>query len=110
YQRQLSWFPNSEHSATGVPSGAELELLEPFRQQLPEQLFREPFALPVSDGSGRDRRHMQQALALLNQAGYLIRDKKLVHAETGKVLALEILNYHNPGMDRVIQPWLRNLE
>ncbi|MDF1630397.1 MAG: extracellular solute-binding protein [Alcanivoracaceae bacterium] len=110
YQRQLSWFPNSEHSTSGLPAGAELALLEPFRQQLPEKLFSEPFALPVSDGSGRDRRHMQQAMALFNKAGYLIRDKKLVHDETGKALSLEILNYHNPGMDRVIQPWLRNLE
>jgi microcin C transport system substrate-binding protein len=110
YQRQLSWFPNSEHSASGVPSAGELALLEPFREQLPEALFNQPFSLPVSDGSGRDRRHMQQAMALFNRAGYLIRDKKMVHAETGNELALEILNYHNPGMDRVIQPWLRNLE
>ena len=110
YQRQLSWFPNSDHSVNGIPTGVELALLEPFREQLPEELFSEPFALPISDGSGRDRRHMQQAMALFKQAGYLIQDKKMVHHETGKVLSLEILSQHNPGMDRVIQPWLRNLE
>jgi microcin C transport system substrate-binding protein len=110
YQRQLSWFPNSDHSARDVPQGQELALLEPFREQLPAELFQQPFALPVSDGSGRDRRHISQALALFASAGYRIQDKKLVHAETGKALRLEILNQHNPGMDRVIQPWLRNLE
>jgi microcin C transport system substrate-binding protein len=110
YKRQLSWFPNSEHSASGPPSATELALLEPFRDQLPANLFSEPFALPISDGSGRDRSHMQQAVALFNKAGYVIRDKKLVHAETGAALTLEILNHHSPGMDRVIQPWLRNLE
>jgi len=110
YQRQLSWFPNSDHSANGLPSAAELALLEPFRQQLPAALFTQPFSLPISDGSGRDRHHMQQALALLKQAGYLVRNKKLVHGETGKPLKVEVLNYHNPGMGRVVQPWLRNLE
>ncbi len=110
YQRQLSWFPNSSHSATGIPSGRELALLEPFREQLPDELFSEPFKLPVSDGSGRDRRLMSQAMALFKQAGYVVRDRKLVHGDSGAPLKMEILNYHNPGMDRVIQPWLRNLE
>lgn len=110
YQRQLSWFPNTDHSATGLPTGRELALLNRYREQLPAALFSEPFALPISDGSGRDRRLMTQAIALLRDAGYVVRDRKMVHADTGRPLTLEILNYHSPGMDRVVQPWLRNLE
>mgnify|MGYP005752895957 CR=1 FL=1 len=110
YQRQLSWFPNSNHSARGIPEGRELALLEPFRDQLPEALFREPFALPVSDGSGRDRRLFTRARTLLNQAGFDTRDGQLVHRDTGAPLKAEILGSHNPGMTRVIEPWLRNLE
>jgi microcin C transport system substrate-binding protein len=110
YQRQLSWFPNSDHSATGVPVDRELAMLEPFRDQLPAKLFSEPFRLPVSDGSGRDRGLMSQAMALFKQAGYVVRDRKLVHGDSGEPLKMEILNYHSPGMVRVIEPWLRNLE
>jgi microcin C transport system substrate-binding protein len=110
YQRQSSWFPNSDHSASGVPGGLELALLEPFRDQLPAALFLQPFALPVSDGSGRDRSLITRALSLLREAGYEVRERTLVHTETRQPLRLEILNYHSPGMDRVVQPWLRNLE
>ena len=84
--------------------------MQPFRDQLPAELFSEPFKLPVSDGSGRDRRLMAEAMALFKQAGYVVRDRKLVHADSGQPLKMEILNYHSPGMVRVIEPWLRNLE
>ncbi|PKM22271.1 MAG: ABC transporter substrate-binding protein [Gammaproteobacteria bacterium HGW-Gammaproteobacteria-14] len=110
YQRQLSWFPNSDNAAKGLPSNRELELLAPFKEQLPAALFEQPISLPVSDGSGRDRRRISEALILLREAGWVVRDKRMTHEETGAVLSVEILTHHNPGMDRVVQPWLRNLE
>lgn len=110
YQRQTSWFPNTANASSGIPQGKELALLQRFHEQLPAALFKQPIAPPVSDGSGRDRQRISKALALLRQAGWEIRQRKMVHSETGQPLALEILNYHSPGMERVIQPWLRNLE
>lgn len=110
YKRMLTWFPNSPNSASGIPQGRELALLAPYRDQLPAALFERPFTLPVSDGSGNLREQMRAALALLQQAGYRVRGGTLVHERTGQPLRFEILLNHNPGMERVIQPWLRNME
>ncbi|MBZ2187986.1 extracellular solute-binding protein [Alcanivorax sp. JB21] len=110
YARSNSWFPNSLNSATGVPEGQELALLAPWKDHLPPALFTEPFAHPVSDGSGNIRDRMQRALALLADAGYVIQGRRLVNEKTGEPLRLEILNYQTPGMVRVVEPYLRNLE
>jgi microcin C transport system substrate-binding protein len=69
YQRTASFFENSPLKAEGKPSAAELALLEPLRDQLPEEVFGEAFVPPVSDGSGRDRAMLQKASELLTAAG-----------------------------------------
>ncbi len=48
-------FQNSDMMAKGMPSAEEIALLEPFRGQVPDEVFGEPFVPPVSDGSGNDR-------------------------------------------------------
>ena len=53
YTRTLSYFSNSDLASSGVPQGEELKLLEPNREELPPELFTEPFKLPVTDGSGK---------------------------------------------------------
>lgn len=110
YKRQVTWFPNSDNSASGIPQGRERELLEPFAEQLPKDLFSKPFALPTTDGNGHNRDNLRKALTLFKQAGWEIREQKLVNVKTGEPFHLEVLMNHNPGMDRVIQPWLRNME
>ena len=69
YKRTHSFFENSPLKAEGRPSAEELVLLEPLRDQLPEEVFGEVFVPPVSDGSGRDRTMLQTASELLAQAG-----------------------------------------
>ncbi|MDF1822795.1 MAG: extracellular solute-binding protein [Alcanivoracaceae bacterium] len=110
YKRQVTWFPNSANASSGVPQGAERALLEPFAEQLPAALFTEPFALAEGDGQRLPRQQMRKALALFNAAGWEIRDGVLVNAESGTPFSMEILNYHSPGMDRVVLPWLENLK
>lgn len=110
YKRQATWFPNSNNTATGIPQGRELALLEQYKAQLPADLFSKPFQLPMTDGSGHNRNQLRQALALFKQAGWDIKQQKLVKVSTGEQLSLDIVINHNPGMERVIQPWLRNLE
>ena len=53
----------------GAPSPEELKLLEPFRGQVPDEVFGEPFVPPVSDGSGQDRSLLRKAQQLLSEAG-----------------------------------------
>jgi microcin C transport system substrate-binding protein len=75
YQRTHSVFQNSEMMAVGPPSLEELALLEPFRGQVPEEVFGEPFVPPVSDGSGADRALLRRAIQLLREAGYSMRSE-----------------------------------
>ena len=72
YARTASPFQNSDMVATGLPSPEELKLLEPFRGQVPDEVFGEPFVPPVSDGSGQDR-------ALLRKAQQLLQDAETPH-------------------------------
>ena len=67
YTRTESFFENSAMKARGKPSEAELALLEPFRNQLPPEVFEEPYRPPVSDASGKDRKLLQAADKLLER-------------------------------------------
>ena len=110
YVRSHSYFGNTAQEATGLPDAAEQALLAPFRDKLPITLFTEPFVMPVTDGSGNNRDGLRRALALLKDAGWTIRDRKLVDG-AGKPMAFTIL-LHDPTLERVALPyqqWLQRL-
>ena len=108
YQRTLSYFSNSDLASTGLPTGAELALLEPFRPQLPPDLFTKPFALPVNDGSGNNRPALIAALHLLEQAGWTVQDRVLKN-KAGEVMAFEIL-LSDPSLERITLPYVQDLK
>jgi microcin C transport system substrate-binding protein len=105
YVRTDSYFSNSELASSGIPAGAELALLNKYRDQLPADLFTKPFRLPVTDGSGNNREEMRGALALLEQAGWKVRDRKLVNA-AGQPFTFEIL-LDQPAFERVSLPYVQ---
>ena len=110
YTRTDSYFSNSEYASSGVPQGAELALLEPFRDKLPPDLFTTPFTLPVTDGSGNNREGLRRALDLLKEAGWTVKDRKLVNA-AGQQMSFEIL-LDEPAFERIGLPyaqWLGRL-
>ena len=107
YKRSLSYFPNSPFSATELPAGQEFLYLEPFREQLPPELFLEPFSLPVTDGRGIPRDTLREAVALFNQAGWKLNNGRLQNS-TGRPLAFEVLLV-NPSLERILLPWRTNL-
>jgi microcin C transport system substrate-binding protein len=76
YARTCSPFQNSDMVAVGPPSPEELKLLEPFRGQVSDEVFGEPYVPPVSDGSGQDRALLRKASQLLNDAGLVVKDGK----------------------------------
>jgi microcin C transport system substrate-binding protein len=78
YKRTHSVFQNSNMMAIGKPDADELALLEPFRGQVADEVFGEPFLPPVSDGSGQDRALLRKANALLQQAGLVVKDGRRV--------------------------------
>lgn len=79
--RTESYFPHTSFAATGLPSRAELALLEPYRATLPERVFTHAFELPRGDGFGRNREALETARRLLAEAGWSVRDGQLRNAD-----------------------------
>jgi microcin C transport system substrate-binding protein len=90
YARTHSPFQNSDMMANGPPTPEELKLLEPFRGQVPDEVFGAPFVPPVSDGSGQDRTLLRRAQQLLQEAGLPIKDTKRL-LPNGEVFTIEFL-------------------
>ena len=110
YARPSSYFQGtSDLMAQGMPEGRELEILEEYRDQLPSEIFEKPFELPKTDGSGRpDRRALRKAKKLLTDAGWTVKQGKLVN-EDGEPFEFEFL-IGSGAQERVVAPFVKNLE
>ena len=109
YTRTGSYFSNSDLAARGKPQGEELAALEPFRGQVPDPVFGEAYTPPVTDGSGWLRDNLRRANALLQDAGWVVKDLRLVNAATGEPFRFEILLV-SPAFERIALPYVRNLK
>jgi microcin C transport system substrate-binding protein len=107
YARTHSPFQNSDMMVSGPPSPEELKLLEPFRGEVPEEVFGMPFVPPVSDGSGQDRTLLRKASQLLNDAGLVIKDGKRL-LPNGEVFKVEFL-IDEPSLQPHHSPYIKNL-
>jgi microcin C transport system substrate-binding protein len=108
YARTVSPFQNSDlMAADAPPSPEELKLLEPFRGQVPDEVFAAPFSPPVSDGSGQDRGLLRKAQQLLTEAGIPIKDGKRV-LPNGEVFRIEFL-LDEPSFQPHHAPYIKNL-
>lgn len=108
YQRTQSYFSNSELAAVGPPSAAEMALLEPFRPQLPAEVFSDSYRLPTTTPPASLRANLRQAAALLELAGWRVVDRKLVD-QKGKPFVFEIM-LTSPAFERIVLPFKKNLE
>jgi len=109
YARNQSYFPNSDFAAHGLPSDEELALLEPFKSTLPPHLFSQAFTLSTTSGNGNIRKQTKQALTLLKEAGWKIKDGKLTNIQNKQTFQFEIL-IRQAGIQRLIMPFIKNLE
>ncbi len=109
YTRTESFFSNSELAATGLPVGEEREILERYRGRIPDEVFTTPYRAPSTDGSGWPRANLRQAFRLLKDAGWEVRDMRLVNVETGQAFQFEILLV-SPAFERIVLPYVRNLK
>jgi len=108
YTRTHSYFSNSELASRGLPTAAELKVLEPFRGRVPDQVFTREYRPPTTGPDGV-RPNLVHALDLLRQAGWVVRQMTLVNAQTGQPLTFEIL-LDDPGFERIALPFAKNLE
>ena len=107
YSRSHSVFENSEFKAEGLPEGAELALLNSLESEVPEEAFGEPRKPPVSDGSGRDRRLLQEAVELLREAGF--SQENGVTSRDGEPIRLEMLIQGGAVFERIHAGFVQNL-
>jgi len=108
YKRTRSYFDNSPLSARALPEKDEMAVLEPFRSQVPAEVFTTEYNPPKTDGTGNWRDGQRQALRLLREAGWTIKDQKLVNAQ-GQPLEFEIL-LSEPTFERIALPFAENLK
>lgn len=109
YARSDSFFSNSELAATGAPEGEERAILECLAARLPDGLLDPPPTPPGTDGSGWPRANLREAFKLLGEAGWEVRDLKMVNKETGRPFRFEIMLV-SPAFERIVLPYKRNLE
>ena len=84
FDHAVSFFHDSELAATGLPDERELKLLEPFRGQIPEAVFTTPYEPQPNTGAGWSRDNILTAARLLEEAGWVVKDNRLVHHKTGE--------------------------
>lgn len=107
YARVNSYFPNSDFGVDGgLPTDEELTILEPYRDQLPEEVFTQAFEPPRTDGSGNIREQLREALRLLREAGWQLQDGRLV--KDGRRMNIEFLTV-SADSERIIAPFIQNL-
>ncbi len=109
YTRSKSYFANSDFAARALPGPQELELLQQWRDQLPGDVLTRVYAPPTTDGSGNNRDHLQEALRLLRDSQWTIRNQTLVHEKTGEPFVFELL-IDDKIWERVAAPFAQNLK
>ena len=92
YRRSASFFDDSELSAYHRPADdRERALLAPFPDAVRPDVLDGTWSPPVTDGSGRDRAVLRQALSLFAAAGYELSGTVLRNRQSGQRLSFEIM-------------------
>ncbi|HHT1294735.1 extracellular solute-binding protein [Enterobacter hormaechei] len=108
YSRANSYFQNTEYAARDYPHADELVLLAPMKAELPPEVFTRVFEPPKSDGNGFDRDNLLKASNLLDDAGWVLKNRQRVNVQTGKPLSFELLIASGANVQWVL-PFKKNL-
>jgi len=109
YTRDNSYFEGiPEMMATGLPEGQELQVLESLRDKVPPEVFTTPYTNPVNGNPENVRSNLREATRLLKEAGFEIKDRKLVDPK-GQPVSAEILS-RDPGDERIALFYKPSLE
>jgi len=100
YKRIASYFQGTELESSGLPAGRELEILETVRNKVPAEVFTTVYANPVGGNPQAVRGNLREAVRLFKEAGYEIRNERLVKAQTGEPYTIEFLA-DDPSFERV---------
>jgi microcin C transport system substrate-binding protein len=113
YKRISSYFEGTElawhEPKAASPTGRELELLEGVRGMVPPEVFTTPYTNPVGGNPEAVRTNLREAVRLMREAGYDVRNQKLVNSKTGEPFSVEFLS-EDPAFERVILFYKPGLE
>jgi len=109
YKRIASYFEGTELACSGIPAGQELDILNTVRDQVPADLFTKPYTNPVGGNQQAVRNNLREALKLLRQAGYEVKNTQLINTKTGERMMLELL-VEEPAFERVMLFYKPSLE
>jgi microcin C transport system substrate-binding protein len=108
YTRIASYFEGTELASRGLPTGRELEILEAVRGQVPAEVFTTEFKNPVGGNPQNVRSNLREAMKLLKDAGFEVKDRKLV-GKDGAPFEIEMLT-QDPSFERVLLFFKPSLE
>ncbi|VAL44495.1 putative peptide/nickel transport system substrate-binding protein [Enterobacter hormaechei] len=108
YSRANSYFQNTEYAARDYPHADELVLLAPMKAELPPEVFTRVFEPPKSDGNGFDRDNLLKASNLLDDAGWVLKNRQRVNVQNGKPLSFELL-IASGANDQWVLPFKKHL-
>jgi peptide/nickel transport system substrate-binding protein len=109
YKRTYGYYSGSELSSLGKPAdAAELAILGTTGGGLRAEMLDGSYKLPVSDGSGRDRKLLKKAVDMLGTAGWTVSDTGLVNA-AGEQFAFT-LSIQNPEQEKIALHYQRTLQ
>jgi microcin C transport system substrate-binding protein len=109
YKRIASYFEGTELAARDLPQGEELKILESIRDKVPAEVFTTPYANPVGGNPENVRNNLREAVRLLREAGFEVRDRKLVDTRNGEPFRVEFL-VDNPNTERFVLFYKPSLE
>ena len=108
YKRINSYFEGTELACSGLPQGEELQILDTVRDKVPTEVFTTPYQNPVGGNPEAVRANLRESVRLLKEAGYEVRDRKLVDP-AGKPVTVEIL-VQDPAAERIALFYKPSLE
>jgi microcin C transport system substrate-binding protein len=109
YQRVDSYFEGLDLASRGLPEGAELAILETVRDKVPPEVFTTAYTNPKGGSPEAVRANLREATRLLREAGYDIRNRRLVHGQTGEAMICEVL-INRPDWERIVLFYKPSLE
>src|SRR6202007_335058 len=99
YKRINSYFEGTELACAGVPQGLELQILETVKDKVPPEVFTTPYTNPVGGNPENVRNNLREAAKLLKEAGFEVKDRKLVDS-SGRPVTVEFL-VQDPSADPI---------
>lgn len=109
YERIPSYFAGTDLASSGLPEGKELEILNEVKDKVPPEVFTRPYANPVGGDNNKMRVNYREALKLLKEAGWSLKDGRLINEKTGEPFVIEYLDYSDVN-SRFVLPYAQSLE